>query len=104
MTDDFLSSFSEDILSKLKQKDRLAAMRLFLCSLPPDFISSRHLLYSKARGAPPPGCEARVWEDWVADLPKEKHLRRSYLALSGNIASCFDPDVDFPWREYPASL
>ena len=79
-------------------------MRMVLSSLPQDFITSRHSLYSKAREAPSPNCEAGVWEAWVANLPKEKHLRRYYLLLTGNIATCFDPDVEFPWQEYPASL
>ena len=104
MSSDFASTFAEDILSKLKAKERLSGMRMALSSMPQDFLSSRHSLYSKAREAPPPNCEAGVWEAWVANLPKDKHLRRVYLSLMGNIALCFDPDIDFPWQEYPASL
>jgi uncharacterized membrane protein YgcG len=88
----------------LKAKERVAGMRCVLSNLPQDFISSRHSLFSKAPHAPPPNCEAVAWKDWVTDLPKEKKLRRYFMSLTGNLALCFDPDVDFPWQEYPSTL
>ena len=104
MSSDFVSSFSDDLLSKLKAKERVAGMRSVLSSLPHDFLSSRHPLFSKAPNAPPPNCEAGVWKAWVASLPKEKKLRRYFMSLTGNVAHCFDPDVDFPWQTYPSTL
>ena len=91
-----------ELISGLKRGERPEAMRSTLRSLPQDFISSRHSLVASA-GAPLSNCTEGDWVAWV-DALRDKKLRRIYLAMTGNVALCFDTDVVYPVEVYPRSL
>ncbi len=97
------SRFPELLIENLNEAERIRGMRKTLCSVPQDFLTSRHALWGDLKNAPGQACSMGAWITFISALKGDK-LKQVFNAMMVEATKCFDGAKEFLHHEWPRSV